>query len=316
MLGPIFVDIAGLELLPEEKTYLQHPTVGGVVLFSRNYESPEQLQALCYDIHSLRTPELLVTVDHEGGRVQRFIDGFTRLPPMAELGNAYTQDAAAGLQQAEQCGYTMASELKQCGVDLSFAPVLDLNKGISQVLRGGRAISAEADSAITIAQAYISGMHRAHMVATGKHFPGHGSVELDSHFDLPVDDRSYDSIAADDMQVFESLLPKLQAIMPAHIIYSAVDTKPTSLSHIWLQDILRARLKFDGLIISDCLSMQGAVKIVPDLTERVMLALTAGCDIVLVCNIQTELAELLANIQLIASDELSCKIESLRCYKG
>lgn len=316
MLGPIFVDIVGLELSSEEKDYLQHPAVGGVVLFSRNYQSLEQLQTLCDHIHALRTPELIICVDHEGGPVQRFVDGFTRLPPMADLGDAYSEDAAAALQHSEQLGFTMASELKQCGVDLSFAPVLDLNKGISQVLQGGRAIAAQVNSTVAVAKAYIDGMHRAGMVVTGKHFPGHGSVELDSHLDLPIDLRSMAEIAEDDMHVFERLLPMLQAVMPAHIIYSAADSKPASLSQYWLQDILRGRLGFDGLIISDCLSMQGAVKIAPDLTERVLLALSAGCDIVLVCNTRAELITLLANIQWVASDPLSGKIASLRHYRG
>ena len=316
MLGPIFVDITGLELSSEEETYLQHPAVGGVVLFARNYQSPQQLQRLCEQIHALRDPALIIAVDHEGGRVQRFLEGFTHLPPMAELGDSYQQDAAAALLQAEQLGFTMASELKHCGVDLSFAPVLDLNKGISQVLQGGRAISAEVDAVVAIAKAYIKGMHLAGMVATGKHFPGHGSVELDSHLDLPVDARSYAKIAGDDMQVFQRLLPELQAIMPAHIIFSAVDSKPASLSRYWLQDILRQKLAFKGIIISDCLSMQGAVKIAPDLTERVGLALNAGCDIVLVCNTQAALAGLLTNIQLAMSDQISNKVELLRHYRG
>lgn len=314
MLGPIFVDITGTELTASEEAYLQDPAVGGVVLFSRNYETPEQLQTLCHNIHALRTPELIITVDHEGGRVQRFLEGFSVLPPMADLGQHFINDAAAALYDAEQFGFTMASELKHCGVDLSFAPVLDLNKGVSQVLQGGRAISASIDTTVAIAKAYIKGMHRAGMVATGKHFPGHGHVDLDSHFDLPVDPRTYQEIAEDDMQAFVQLLPSLQAIMPAHIIFSAVDSMPASLSTHWLRGILRQDLAFEGVVISDCLSMQGAAKIAPKLTERVELAAQAGCDVILLCQSSDKLPQLFSECKLNLTQQISDTVASLRHY--
>lgn len=316
MLGPIFVDIAGPTLSLTEEKYLRHPVVGGVVLFSRNYQSPAQLKELCAHIHSLRSPALIISVDHEGGVVQRFKTGFTALPAMNVLGELFIEDAEQALQQAETLGYTMASELKACGVDLSFAPVLDVEKGISHVLKGGRAISGNIEDLVAIGKAYITGMHEAGMVATGKHFPGHGSVEADSHLALPVDERSFEKIVADDIQPFIRLLPELQAIMPAHIVYAEVDALPASLSAHWLQHVLRQQLGFQGLVVSDCLSMQGAVKIAPDLSQRVHMALNAGCDIVLVCNIQSELIKMLSDYSYTPMQSISQKIESLRAYGG
>jgi beta-N-acetylhexosaminidase len=289
------IDIAGVELTQDERTQLQNPLVGGIVLFSRNYQTPKQLTQLTSQLKSLRAEPLLITVDHEGGRVQRFREGFTLLPSMQSLGDEYLIAPKETLHRAEHLGFTMASELKACGIDLSFAPVLDLNLGVSKVLEGGRAISNDPQIIVDIARAYIDGMHRADMMATGKHFPGHGHVTLDSHFDLPVDDRDFNSIFSSDLIPFVSLLNHLDAVMPAHIIFSKVDDKPASLSRIWLKDILRDQLKFKGKVFSDCLSMEGAVKFEPDPTKRIKLSLEAGCDMVLVCNQPESVKEILEN---------------------
>ena len=313
MLGPVIVDLRGYTLSSKEKELLQHSLVGGVILFSRNYESPQQLKQLTAEIHALRSPALLIATDHEGGVIQRFHQGFTTLPPMASLGELYLEDSTVALAQAEHSGYTMASELKISGVDLSFAPVLDLDKGISQVLAGGRAISAQPKIVVEIAKAYIKGMHRAHMAATGKHFPGHGSVEIDSHLGTAIDQRSFDEIMHADLQPFLDLMQyDLQAIMPAHIIFPKVDQLPASLSKIWLQDILRQKLNFKGIVISDCLSMQGAAEIVNNPVERAALALEAGCDMILICNNQESVTTVLDNLQLSIEYNLSAHIEKIR----
>lgn len=296
MNGSLIADLQGLEITAEESDILKHPSIGGVVLFKRNYASIEQLKNLTTAIRALRDPALLIAVDHEGGVVQRFIDGFTRLPPMCELGVEYQRDSANALIQAEQLGYVMASELKACGVDLSFAPVLDLDKGMSRVLAGGRAISSDPLITATVAKAYVKGMRRAGMIAVGKHFPGHGSVIVDSHLGLPIDDRSFAEIAADDLIPFQQLIADdLEAIMPAHIIFSAVDDRPASLSPIWLQDILRDQLGFKGIVYSDCLSMAGAAQMIQSPVERVKQALAAGCDKALLCNDRAALLEVLTN---------------------
>ncbi len=315
MLGPVIIDLRGCRLDNEEKALLQHPLVGGVILFTRNYESPQQLRKLTTEIHALRSPALLIAADHEGGVVQRFHQGFTRLPPMASFGESYLVDPVSALAQAEQTGYTMASELKANGVDLSFAPVLDLDKGISKVLAHGRAISAKSSIVIEVAKAYINGMHRAHMAATGKHFPGHGSVEVDSHLGVATDRRSLNEIEQTDLQPFIDLMQHdLQAVMPAHVIFPQIDKLPTSLSKIWLQDILRQQLKFKGMVISDCLSMKGAAEIVPNVVERAELALNAGCDMILICNNRTAVTTVLNNLQVAVEANLTTRIEKIRHY--
>ncbi len=223
--------------------------------------------------------------------------------------------AVSALAQAEQTGYTMASELKANGVDLSFAPVLDLDKGISKVLAHGRAISAKSSIVIEVAKAYINGMHRAHMAATGKHFPGHGSVEVDSHLGVATDRRSLNEIEQTDLQPFIDLMQHdLQAVMPAHVIFPQIDKLPTSLSKIWLQDILRQQLKFKGMVISDCLSMKGAAEIVPNVVERAELALNAGCDMILICNNRTAVTTVLNNLQVAVEANLTTRIEKIRHY--
>jgi beta-N-acetylhexosaminidase len=311
-LGPLCLDIAGLQLSAADIKMLRHPLVGGIVLFTRNYKSLAQLSALCAELKALRTPELMITVDHEGGRVQRFLPGFTALPTMQSLGDAYLLEAKAGLQAADLAGFTMASELRQCGVEQSFAPVLDLDMGLCDVLIGGRAICADTEVVTQVARAFINGMHRAGMPAVGKHFPGHGNVQADSHLHLPVDTREFATIQAEDMQPFMALRDDLQAIMPAHIIFSAVDKLPASLSPLWLKDILRNRLGFRGMVFSDCLSMQAAVEIAPDVSKRVQMALDAGCDMALICNNLASQAEVLDNLALSDTRVLNEKIASFR----
>ena len=282
-LGPLMVDLLGTTLSEEEREILQHPLVGGVILFSRNYENASQIAALCQEIHTIREPHLLISVDHEGGRVQRFRHDFTRLPPVAEIGKHYHQHPNVALERAEQTGWLMAAELRAVGIDFSFAPVLDLDYGVSEVI-GDRAFHRDPSVVVDIAHAYIQGMKRARMSAVGKHFPGHGAVEVDSHLGLPVDKRYFEDMVQADMLPFSQLCQKdLAGIMPAHIVYEHSDPMPAGFSHFWLQEVLRNRLGFQGAIISDDLSMEGAA-IVGGPLERAEAALAAGCDMVLVCN--------------------------------
>jgi beta-N-acetylhexosaminidase len=282
-LGPVMLDLEGTVLQPGEREMLQHPLVGGVILFTRNYESPEQLMELVEQIHQVRSPRLLVCVDHEGGRVQRFREGFTRLPPARIFGRIYDEDRRRGRHLAETAGWLMAAELRAVGIDFSFAPVLDIDKGVSEVI-GDRAYHSNPQAVSELALAYVHGMGQAGMAATGKHFPGHGGVEADSHVAIPVDDRTEADLSVDDLVPFDRLIRNgLAGIMPAHVIYPAVDEQPAGFSPYWLQDVLRSRLGFKGLIFSDDLSMEGAT-VAGGYVERAEAAFAAGCDVVLVCN--------------------------------
>lgn len=282
-LGPVMLDVQGLELRPEEREYLRHPLVGGVILFSRNYDSPEQIVALVQDIQRQRDPALLVAVDHEGGRVQRFREGFTALPAARRFGRIYDENPKRALRLAHTAGWLMAAELRAVGVDFSFAPVLDLDRNISKVV-GDRGFHSDPDAVTDLAGAYVNGMTDAGMAATGKHFPGHGSCAVDSHHAMPIDDRDYADIQVQDLIPFERLIERgLAGIMPAHVLYPRIDAQPAGFSRFWLEEVLRRRLKFQGMIFSDDLSMEGA-KGAGTIAERAALALDAGCDMALVCN--------------------------------
>ena len=284
-LGPVMLDVEGLAVTTKEFERLRHPAAGGVILFRRNYESPEQIIDLVESIRSVR-PELLIAVDHEGGRVQRFRDGFTRLPPASRY--ATENDDAL----AEKGGWLMAAELRAIDVDFSFAPVLDVECGISQVI-GDRAFGRDPDTVIRLASAFVKGMHRAGMAGVGKHFPGHGGVVEDSHLALPVDQRGLDELQERDLRPFRALLAEgLEGIMPAHVIYERVDPRPAGFCSYWIRQVLRGELGFSGAVFSDDLSMAGAAY-AGGYVDRARLALEAGCDMVLVCNAPGAAAEVL-----------------------
>jgi beta-N-acetylhexosaminidase len=291
--GPVMLDVAGTELTADDRRRLEHPLVGGVILFARNYSSPEQLTQLTQAIHAARQPPLLIAVDHEGGRVQRFREGFTVLPAMRELGNAWNDDAARARKLAEAVGYVLAAELRAHGVDLSFTPVLDVDHGNSSVI-GDRAFHSDPAAIGELALALMRGLRRGGMSAVGKHFPGHGHVKADSHHELPHDDRAFEMLEAADLVPFRRLIENgLGGIMPAHVVYSAVDAKPAGFSAIWLKQVLRRQLGFNGMIFSDDLSMEGA-SAAGDVVERAHAAMRAGCDMVLVCNNPQAADQLLA----------------------
>ena len=282
-LGPIMIDLSGVELLPEERERLQHPLVGGVILFSRNYESPDQLQALTRAVHRIREPQLLVAVDQEGGRVQRFKAPFTMLPPARRLGQLYEENPKRATRLAHTVGWLMASELRAVGVDLSFAPVLDLDRGVAEVI-GDRAFHRDPQAVADLAHAYVKGMNEAGMAATGKHFPGHGGCRTDSHLDVAVDDRSYADIEIEDLVPFERMAHfGNAAIMAAHVVFPKIDNRPAGYSPLWINEILRVRLGFQGVVFSDDLSMAGA-KGAGDMVERARAALDAGADMIPICN--------------------------------
>ncbi|WP_291011419.1 beta-N-acetylhexosaminidase [Hydrogenophaga sp.] len=294
--APLIIDVAGLSLTRADCQRLAHPLVGGVILFGRNWQNRDQLTTLCRQIKSVR-PDLLIAVDHEGGRVQRFrTDGFTHLPPMAALGALWMRPEKAGemtgtsalraCAAATAAGYVLGAELRACGVDLSFSPVLDLDHGGSSVI-GDRALGRDARVVTLLAQALMLGLKQSGMGNCGKHFPGHGFVKADSHLEIPVDSRSLKAILAEDAAPYGWLSSSLEAVMPAHVIYPKVDRRPAGFSARWLQDILRHRLGFTGAIFSDDLSMEAARFIDGQrvsFTEAALAALAAGADMVLLCN--------------------------------
>ncbi len=291
-LGPVILDLESTELSAEERELLRHPLVGGVILFSRNYHDPEQLRALLRDIAAVRG-ELLTCVDQEGGRVQRFREGFTRLPACGRLGQAYARDAAWALDAARRLGWLMAVELRAVGIDFSFAPVLDLDRGISQVI-GDRAFHADPEVVTALARAYVAGQRQAGMAAVGKHFPGHGQVAADSHTELPVDRRSLGEIENADLRPFASLIADgcLAGVMPAHVVYAALDARPAGFSRRWIGQVLRQRLGFAGVVFSDDLNMAAAAE-AGDFVARATAAWEAGCTALLVCNNRSGLIEVL-----------------------
>ncbi|RTL30844.1 MAG: beta-N-acetylhexosaminidase [Burkholderiales bacterium] len=288
--APVVLDIAGLNLDDDDRRRLAHPLTGGVILFARNWASRAQLTALCTDIKSIR-PDVLICVDHEGGRVQRFrTNGFTHVPAMRCLGEMWMSDgkggqgagAMAAIDAATACGYVLASELRACGVDLTFTPVLDLDWGESGVI-GDRAFHRDPRVVSVLAKSVMHGLLLAGMANCGKHFPGHGFVKADSHVDVPVDTRSLTAILEDDAKPYEWMSTALTSVMPAHVIYPKVDASPAGFSRKWLQEILREQLGFSGAIFSDDLSMEGA-SVAGNHTQGALAALNAGCDMVLLCN--------------------------------
>lgn len=281
-LGPVMLGVTGLELTPEDRERLLHPAAGAVILFTRNYQDPEQLSALIASIRALRSPELLLAVDHEGGRVQRFREGFTELPAMHRIGEIFNYDPARGQELARDAGWVLAQELRQAGLDFSFTPVLDRDIGLSEVI-GDRAFHDRTDVIVMLAGNLLDGLEEGGMSGVGKHFPGHGAVAADSHTDLPVDPRPFSQIETDDLAAFLPLLPRLGGIMPAHVVYPEIDSRPAGFSGIWLHDLLRVRYGFDGAIFSDDLGMAGAEE-AGSPAERAHAALYAGCDMALICN--------------------------------
>ncbi|MCD5364165.1 MULTISPECIES: beta-N-acetylhexosaminidase [Chromobacterium] len=308
--GPVMAGVAGLRLTDEEKRRLAHPLVGGVILFRRNFQDIEQLKALTAEIRALRSPHLLIAVDHEGGRVQRFLDGFTRLPPMQVLGRMWEQNRAAALVQAENVGYVLAAELSACGIDLSFTPVLDLDWGRCAVI-GNRSFHRDPAIVAELAEALQRGLARGGMSTCGKHFPGHGFVEGDSHHLMPEDGRSLAELEADDLIPFGRLAAAgMGSVMPAHVLYPAVDAQPAGFSQVWLQQVLRGRLGFDGVIFSDALDMEGAAG-AGSFVQRADAALAAGCDMVLVCNDPQQTDLILAHLRPPAQPELARRLERM-----
>ena len=311
--GPITLDIIGLELTPDDCRRIEHPLTGGIILFTRNFANRKQLTALTRSIKSIR-PDVLISIDHEGGRVQRCkADGFTHLPAMRKLGELWMQapkksktayaseSAITAMTAATACGYILATELRACGVDFSFTPVLDLDFGRSGVI-GDRSFSSNPQIVYALAKALNSGLQLAGMANCGKHFPGHGWAEADSHVAIPVDERPLNAILQCDVKPYEWLDLSLAAVMPAHVIYPNVDTLPAGFSTIWLQTILRQQLAFEGVIFSDDLSMEGA-SVAGDVVKGAELALSAGCDAVLICN-RPDLADQLINHLKVAKAKL------------
>jgi len=288
-LGPLMIDVAGLELSNLDRERLVHPLVGGVILFKRNYRDTQQLTALCTAIHALRAPALPIAIDHEGGRVQRCREGFTHVPPMRRLGELWDRDPAAARVAAADIGYLLAAELRACGVDLSFTPVLDLDWGPSGVI-GDRAFHRDPVAVSELAGALIDGLAAAGMGCCGKHFPGHGWVAADSHLAIPVDERSLAEMAPD-LEPYRRL--RLDGVMPAHVIYPQVDSRPAGFSPVWLQK-LRQEFGFDGVIFSDDLSMEGA-SFAGGMVQRAEAAWAAGCDMLLICNAPDAVAQVLDN---------------------
>ncbi len=309
--GPVMVDVEGTSLTDHERARLRHPLVGGVILFARNFQDRTQLTALCEQIHAVRDEPLLIAVDHEGGRVQRFrSDGFTHIPAMRLFGDQWEQDPLRAMRMVTESGYILGAELRACGLDMSFTPVLDLDYGVSQVI-GNRAFHRDPRVVAMLARSLIQGLLHAGMAACGKHFPGHGAVEADSHHEIPVDERELDDILSEDAAPYDWLGDMvLPSVMPAHVIYANVDPRPAGFSPFWLQTILRGRLAYDGVIFSDDLTMEGAT-VAGDILARADAALGAGCDMVLVCNRPDLADDLLARLTFEHSDASVQRIRRL-----
>lgn len=282
-LGPLMIDLVSHQITPQEQQWLSHPAVGGVILFTRNFQSHQQLVALVEELHAIKSPPLLVAVDQEGGRVQRFKDDFTTIPPMCVLGELFDKSPIQALEIATLLAWQLAAELRGCGIDFSFTPILDLATLDSRVI-GDRAFHAEPQAVFSLAKAFMQGLKKGGMQAIGKHFPGHGTVVADSHVECPVDHRAFEEIANRDLQPFTQMIAAgMLGIMSAHVVYPCKDSVPASFSNIWLSDILRQQYGFEGVIFSDDLSMLGA-RVVGDIEQRIEKALRASSDMILICN--------------------------------
>ncbi|MBN2865487.1 MAG: beta-N-acetylhexosaminidase [Thiotrichales bacterium] len=313
-LGSVMVDIAGTSLQPHETSRLMDPLVAGVILFSRNFESVEQLKALTESIHALRHPRLLIGVDHEGGRVQRFRAGFTHIPPMRVLGQLHETNPQLSYDSAEKIGWLLASELLAVGVDFSFAPVVDLDYGGSKVI-GDRAFAMNPQTVSKLAFHVMAGMRKAGMASVAKHFPGHGFIEADTHLEIAIDERPFAEIEQKDLQPFLNLIENgVDAVMPAHVIYSKVDSLPAGFSQHWLQTVLRQKCHFEGAIISDDMSMKAATEY-GTAAKRVLTALQAGCDLVLVCNDPLAADEVLSKVTWHANALSHARLIRLHAHK-
>ena len=305
--GRLMLDLKGVSLDRDERLQLQNPQVGGVILFSRNIQSRDQICDLVAEIRAC-SKSLLVAVDQEGGRVQRLREGFTAIPSMQAIGNLIARSPEEGLGLSKDLGWLMASEVIACGLDLSFAPVLDVDRDTSSII-GDRSFSDQPEIVISAAEAFIKGMHDAGMAATGKHFPGHGGIVADSHLEAPVDDRSWNTLYARDIQPFAKLSKMLDAVMPAHITFPSVDPDSVGFSSFWLNDVLRGKLGFEGIIFSDDLTMKGA-DIAGGYVDKAKLALKAGCDMILVCNCPQGAVEVLSYMES-ANISQSSKLASM-----
>jgi beta-N-acetylhexosaminidase len=294
-LGPLMIDLEGTAMTADERQMLRHPLVGGVILFTRNYTDPEQLSALVADIHAARTPPLIVAVDQEGGRIQRFRPGFCALPSARRIGHEYDANARAGLELARSMGWLMAAELRSRGIDLSFAPCVDLDYGVGIIT--DRSFHRSPEAVAALASAYAHGMRDAGMAATAKHFPGHGAVVADSHLTLPVDRRALVDLTGDLAPYRRLIANGLPAVMVAHILFPAVDDAPSSLSARWIRDVLRGEMRFQGVVFADDLSMGGAAAAFGDIVTRATRALSAGCDMLPVCNQRASVVELLDRLR-------------------
>lgn len=322
-LGPLMLDVEGLSLSNKDRELLLSPEVGGLIFFARNVESKAQFLNLVAEVRKLR-PDLLLAVDQEGGRVQRLREGYTRIPPMQSLGALVATEPERGESLCREIGWLMAVELIASGLDFSFAPVLDLDKNSCEVI-ANRSFHVDPEIAVKAARPFIAGMNEAGMAATGKHFPGHGGVREDSHLETPRDERSLEALMACDLIPFAELSGELAAVMPAHIVYPAVDANPAGFSRFWLEEILRARLGFQGLIFSDDLSMKGA-DIQGGYVEKSHAALAAGCDMILVCNNREGAMEIIEALRArpsgesdlfkIKKDELEHKLSQMRTTKS
>lgn len=308
----LITDIQGPALTDQEKNWLNHPFLGGIILFTRHFESYEQLKNLVAEITAIN-PKLVITVDHEGGRVQRFREGFTKVPAMGALGKLYEQDKDTALKASKACAVVLASELLNIGIHLTYAPVLDVNYGRNTVI-GDRGFSGDKNVIHELAASFMLGLKEMNFATVAKHFPGHGWVDLDSHVACPIDSRTLEEIEQQDMVVFKELMADIDWMMPAHIVYEKVDSETAGFSKVWLQDILRGQLNFNGPIVSDDLSMAGAA-IKGNYAQRAQAAMEAGCNIMLACNSSEASSEILDGLESMAKADSAIQSMSLEQYQ-